>query len=79
MPSPDPSKIDGAGIPGPGPEPGPGPACTCLTVLPVLFYIQGDSGGLGVELGRCGFEMFHYPAWAVGSYSSQPALGTSQI
>ena len=35
VPSPAPSKIDGAGIPVPGPEPGPGPAKGDLSEIPL--------------------------------------------
>ena len=42
--------------------------------------VQGYSYGLLHGLGGLGFVMFHYPAWAVGMYSSGPlAGGTPQI
>ena len=54
---------------------------TCATSLPPepqtsfaywLVDLQGYSYGLLHGLGGLGFVMFHYPAWAVGMYSSGP-------
>ena len=44
------------------------------------IIIQGWAGGCAPRLSWLGFDIFHQPAWAVGSYSSgPPAKGTPQI